>query len=154
MASWSVSSPSPRDDVVGGQEALLPAARAVPRRRLGVLAPLGQLGEIVSPDGRIDRRDGPDERSQDAADITHDGHVDRDVLADLGGIDVDMDDAGVGRVGADRAGDAVVEAHAQGDEQVGGLDGLVDVLPAVHAHVAVGERVLLVHGADCRAACA
>ncbi len=52
-----------------------------------------------------------------------------------------------GRVRAHVAGDAVVEAHAQRDEQVGRLDGPVDVLPAVHAHVAVGERMALVHGA-------
>ena len=61
-----------------------------------------------------------------------------------------MDDPGVGRIGADRTGDPIVEAHAQGDEQVGRLDGLVDVLPAVHAHVAVGQRVVLGDVADAK----
>ena len=144
----------PADDVVGGEDALPPAARAVPGSGLRLRAPLGELSEVVGPVGRIDLRHSRDERPQHAADVTHDGHVHGHVLADLRGVDVDVDDAGVGRVRADRAGDAVIEAHAQGDEQVRRLDGLVDVLPAVHAHVAVGERVLLVHGADARAACA
>ena len=59
-----------------------------------------------------------------------------------------MDDAGVRGVRADVAGDPVVEAHADGEQQVGRLDGPVDVLPAVHAHEPVGERVPLVQGAD------
>src|SRR4029079_6251168 len=62
--------------------------------------------------------------------------------------DVDVDDAGVWGVGADVAGDAVVEAHADGEQQVGRLDRAVDVLPAVHAHEPVGERVSLVERAD------
>ena len=53
-----------------------------------------------------------------------------------------------GRVGADLAGHPVVEAHPEGEEQVGRLDGLVDVLPAVHAHVAIAERMRLVDRAD------
>ena len=81
-------------------------------------------------------------------DVAHDGHVHGHVLADLRRVDVDVDDARVRRVGADLAGDAVVEAHAQRDQQVGRLDGAVDVLPAVHAHEAVAERMLLVDGAD------
>jgi len=59
-----------------------------------------------------------------------------------------MDDPGVGREGGHVAGDAVVESHPQGDQQVGRLDRLVDVLPAVHADEAQAERVRLVHGAD------
>ncbi len=38
------------------------------------------------------------------------------------------------------AGDAVVEAHAEGEEEVGLLDGVVDPALAVHAHHAEGER--------------
>ena len=59
-----------------------------------------------------------------------------------------MDDPRVRGVGPDVAGHPVVEAHADGDQQVGALDRPVDVLPAVHAHVAVGERMGLVDGAD------
>ena len=40
-------------------------------------------------------------------------------LAELGGVDVDVDDLGVGGEAGDLAGDAVVEAAAEGDEQVG-----------------------------------
>ena len=39
------------------------------------------------------------------------------------------------------AGDAVVEAHAEGEEEVGGLDGVVDPGLAVHAHHAEVEGV-------------
>ena len=40
------------------------------------------------------------------------------VLADFGGIDIDVDDFGVGGEGGEAAGDAVVEADAEGDEEV------------------------------------
>ena len=45
------------------------------------------------------------------------------------------------RVGLEVAGDAVVEAHAERDEEVGLLDRLVDPRLAVHAHHAERERV-------------
>ena len=41
------------------------------------------------------------------------------ILADFGGIDIDVDDLGVRREGGEAAGDAIVEAHAEGDQQVG-----------------------------------
>jgi hypothetical protein len=44
-------------------------------------------------------------------------------------------------VRAQVARDAVVEAHAHGDDQVGVLDGLVDPRLAVHAHHAEVARV-------------
>ena len=44
-------------------------------------------------------------------------------------------------VGLELAGDPVVEAHAEGEQQVGALDGGVDVGLAVHAHHAEAERV-------------
>ena len=47
-----------------------------------------------------------------------------------------------GRVALEVAGDPVVEAHAQGDEQIGVLDGLVDLGHAVHAHHAEAERMI------------
>ncbi len=47
----------------------------------------------------------------------------------------------LGRVLGEVAGDAVVEAHAEGEEEVGLLDGVVDPGLAVHAHHAEGERV-------------
>ena len=47
----------------------------------------------------------------------------------------------IGGVGLEVAGDAVVEAHAKGQQQVGFLDGVVGPRFAVHAHHAQGERV-------------
>ena len=56
---------------------------------------------------------------QHALHVAHDGQVGRAVLADLGRIDIHVDHLGVRREGRQAAGDAVVEAHAQGDQQVG-----------------------------------
>ena len=54
----------------------------------------------------------------------------------------------MGGVGGERAGDAVVEAHAEGEQEVGLLDGLVDPGLAVHAHHAEGERMAGGEGAE------
>ena len=142
------------DDVVGREQAVAPGARAVPAGALRVARATRRARR--SRPARVVRVDAPGrrrQRPQDAPDVAHDGDVDRDVLADLGRVDVDMDDARVRRIRADLAGHAVVEAHAQRDEQVGRLDGAVDVLPAVHAHVAVGERVRARRWRRRRAAC-
>ena len=68
-----------------------------------------------------------------ALDVAHDRHVRRAVLADLGGIDIDVDDFGVRREGGEAAGDAVVEAHAEGDQQVGIGHRHIGGVAAVHA---------------------
>ena len=75
------------------------------------------------------------------AQVADQRHVDLDVLVDLGRIDLDVDLLRVGRVGGEVAGDAVVEAHAEGDQQVGLLDRVVDPRLAVHAHHAEVERM-------------
>ena len=138
----------PLDDVVGGQHAVAPGARPVPARRDRVGLPFGQLGEVVGARLRVDRLDQPGQCLEDALGVADDRHLDRHVLADLGRVDVGVDDPRVRGVGPDVAGHPVVEAHADGDQQVGALDRAIDVLPAVHPHVAVGERVGLVDGAD------
>ena len=100
------------------RELLAPVVdRVHPRLGLGLGAGLAQLG---------------DERGQHWLGVADDGHVDRLVLADLGGIDVDVDDLGLAREGRELAGHAVVEAHAHRDEQVGLGDRVVGVLGAVH----------------------
>ena len=139
----------PLDDVVGREQAVAPGAGAVPARRLRVAPPLGELGEVVGP-RRPGRRRSTigGQGAAGRARVADDRHLDRDVLADLGRVDVDVDDPGVRGVRPDVAGDPVVEAHPDRDEQVGRLDRPVDVLPAVHPHVAVGERVRLVDRAD------
>ena len=75
------------------------------------------------------------------AEIADDADVNLDVLADLGRVDVDVHLARVGGVGLEVAGDAIVEAHAEGEQQVGLLDCRVDPGLAVHAHHAEVQRV-------------
>ena len=75
-------------------------------------------------------------------------------LADLGRVDVDMDDFGVRGELGELAGHAVGEARAACDDQVGLGHGKVCVLRAVHAHgtdverVGSGERALAHKGGD------
>ena len=72
-----------------------------------------------------------------------------DVLADLGRVDVDVDLlARVRRVGLEVAGDAIVEPHAEREQQVGLLNRGVDPGFAVHAHHAEVQRVRRRHAAD------
>ena len=59
------------------------------------------------------------ELDEDALDVADDGHFGRADLADFGGVDIDVDDFGVGGEGGEASGDAIVEAHAEGDQQVG-----------------------------------
>src|SRR5436189_268361 len=73
---------------------------------------------------------GPDERDMDT-----------DVLVDLGRVDLDVDLFRVRRVRGELAGDAIVEAHAAGDEQVRLLDGDVHPGLAVHPHHPQIERM-------------
>ena len=72
----------------------------------------------------------------------------RDVLVELGRIDVDVDLLRVRRVGLQVAGDAIVEAHAERDQQIGLLDRGVDPGLAVHAHHAEVQRMRRREAAD------
>src|SRR5437588_107420 len=56
---------------------------------------------------------------QDVLRVADDRDVRRNVLGDLGGIDVDVDELGAGRELCELAGDAVVEPGADGDDEVG-----------------------------------
>ena len=78
---------------------------------------------------------------QRLAQIRHDRGIGDDVLVDLRRIDVDVNLLRVDRVGLDVAGDAIVEPHAERDQQIGLLDRMVDPRLAVHAHHADVERV-------------
>ena len=49
--------------------------------------------------------------------VADDGDIDVDVLADAAGVDIDVDDLGVGGEGGEVAGDAVVEASADAIRQ-------------------------------------
>ena len=56
---------------------------------------------------------------QDLFEVADEGDVGADVLVDLGGVDLDVNLLRGGRVAGEVAGDAVVEAHAEGEEKVG-----------------------------------
>ncbi len=75
----------------------------------------------------------------DVADDGQRGHLD---LVDLRRIDVDVDDLAVLGELADLARDAVVEAHAEGQQQVGFVDGVVGVDGAVHAEHVQAQKVI------------
>ena len=86
--------------------------------------------------------------------VADDRHVGPAHLAELGGVDVDVDDLGALREAVELAGDAVVEARPQRDEQVGLLhrgDRGVVAVHAGHAQaplVVVGERAARHQGGD------
>ena len=69
-------------------------------------------------------------------------------LADLRGVDVEVDDASARRELLDLAGDAIVEARADGDQQVAVLDRVVRERRAVHAEHAQRQVAGGVHRAD------
>ena len=71
-----------------------------------------------------------------------------EVLADFGGVDVDVDDSGGGVEVLEAAHGAVVEAHADADHDVCAVGGHVGVEVAVHAEEAEGERVIVGEAGD------
>ena len=73
--------------------------------------------------------------------VRRDGERGRDVLADVGRVNVYVDDARVRREGGELACHSVVEAHADGDEQVALGDRHVRGVSAVHAEHSQAERV-------------
>lgn len=83
------------------------------------------------------------EAGEGVADVAEDGEVDGFVFVEFGGVDVDVDDGAVFAEFGDFAGDAVVEADADGEEEVGFVDGVVGVDGAVHAEPFEGEGVVL-----------
>ena len=56
------------------------------------------------------------------ASVADESGVDLDVLVDFGAVDFDVNFARALGVGAQVAGDAIVEAHADGDEKIGLLE--------------------------------
>ena len=81
------------------------------------------------------------EEVQDFFQVADEGYIYADVFVDFAGVDFDVDFFAVGGVLGEVAGDAVVEAHAEGEQEVGLLDGVVDPGLAVHAHHAELEGV-------------
>jgi hypothetical protein len=104
----------------------------------GLAAP---AADLVQP-GIMPARGHQGKKGQDRRpEVGDQRHVDRDVLAHLGRVDLDVDLLRELRVGREVAGHPVVEPHAEGEDQIGALDGLVDVGLAVHAHHPEAQRV-------------
>ena len=85
---------------------------------------------------------------QDPLRVAHDRDVGRDVLGDLGRIDVDVDELGPRRELRQLAGDPVVEAGADRDDQVGLVHRVVGRARAVHAEHAEPLLVRRREGAE------
>src|SRR5690606_25554253 len=69
-------------------------------------------------------------------------------LADLGGVDVDVGDGGARAEFGDLAGGAIVEARADGEDEVGLFEEVVGAAGGVHAEHAHVERVVVGQGAE------
>ena len=74
-----------------------------------------------------------DQRVERVAQVAVQGDVGGDDLAELGRVDVGVDDGRLAREAIGLAGDAVVEAHPQREDEVGALHRLVGGLETVHA---------------------
>ena len=121
---------------------LVDLQRMVPLERLDVLAPVAGIGLDAGAAlvGRLEQL------ADDDLGVPDDRHVRAAVLANLGGVDVDVDDLRVRREAGEVAGDPIVKARAERHQQIGlleGLDGRVVAVHAGHAHgqlVGLGER--------------
>ena len=88
------------------------------------------------------------QRFQHRAQIADESNVDADVLSDLGLVDIDVHLRRVRRVRLQVAGDAIVEPHAESEQQIRFLDGGVYPRLAVHAHHAEVQRMRRGDAAD------
>ncbi len=116
-----------------------------------LLLPAGDrlLPRLALREGRAGRQEALDDLDQlldDQTAVAHDRHVGPADLAQLGGIDVDVDDLRLGGEAGDLAGDAIVEAAAERDEQVGALHRGHGGVVAVHPRHAQAQRVRVGEG--------
>ncbi len=102
-----------------------PAANGVP--------PVGALSGLLSAHFGFEFAHDLVELGEDLFGIADDGEFCVADLGDLAGVDVDVDDLGVGGEGSEAAGDAIVEANAEGDDQVGIVHAHVGRVGSVHA---------------------
>jgi len=102
----------------------------------------------VNPGGVFARGDLRQKGFENLAQVADERDVGFDILVDLSRVNFDVDLLCFGRITGEDAGNAVIESHAAGDEQVGLLDGLIDPCFAVHAHHAEGELVRSGEGAE------
>ena len=107
-----------------------------------------EFGNVTNPGSVIARYDVRGEFFEDFARVADESGVHFYVLVDFSAIDLDVNFARGLCVGAKVPGDAVVEAHADGDEQIRFLNGIVDPGFAVHAHHPEIQRVAGREAAD------
>ena len=88
------------------------------------------------------------EARQGVFEIAQDRETDGFVFVDLGIVDVDVNDFAVFAEFLDLACDAVVEPHADGEQEVGFVDGIVCIDSAVHAEPLERESVSLGKSTD------
>ena len=119
-------------EVSGVGQILDVAHRALALHRIHLAQPCGFA---------IARREVRQQGFEHLGQIADERHVDLNVLVDLRRIDLDVDLLRVDCVSCERASNAIIEAHAAGDEQIGLLNRLVHPCLAVHAHHAERERM-------------
>ncbi len=107
-----------------------------------------EVADVSEPVGALAGFHVGKELLEDFAGVAYQSGVHFDVLVDLGAIDFDVNLAGIAGVGLQVAGDAVIEAHADGDQQIGFLNGVIDPSFAVHAHHAEIQRIAGREAAD------
>ena len=132
----------PREAVDFGHQ-VLRLDLGVGRRRLAADAPPSRRGSAATRRGArrplfVRRRSGFSASSLFSLPSTRltsptMGTSGRAILADFGRVDIHVDHLGVRREGRQAAGDAIVEAHAQGDQQVAIGHPHVGGVAAVHA---------------------
>ena len=117
------------DDVRGVQMSVVGKLLHVPHRGIAL-----QFVDGIQPFGVINRLHARQQLLEHFAQITDQGHIHLDVLVDFSGIDFDVDLLGILRISFEIAGDAIVEAHAQRQQKIGFLNGVIDPGFAVHTH--------------------
>ena len=141
------------EDVLGGAEAvvgLLVAERVILADDVELVPPFGEVRQLLCELGG----EQVGQLGQDVLEVADDRHVCEADLRDFCRVNVNVDDLSLGCEGVELTGDAVVEACAEGDEQVRLLhcgDGGNGAVHAGHAEVLgvrVGECTDSVQGGD------
>lgn len=86
--------------------------------------------------------------AEGVADVGEDREADGFILIELGVVDVDVDDGSVLAKFFDFAGDAVIEADADSEEEVGFVNGVVGIDGSVHTEPLEGEGVVFGEASD------
>src|SRR5450432_1429248 len=125
------------DDVCGIQMAAIRKRLNVDDRGIAL-----EFANVRNPFGMVAILDEREKTAQGFTGIADDGGINLHVLVDFGAVDFNVNLEGIAGVSAQITGNAVIEAHAHGNEQIGFLNRVVDPGFAVHAHHSEIERIL------------